>query len=74
MKAKKRTKAVVYPRQIAMYLSRNLTDLSLPEIGGFFGGRDHTTVLHACEKIERDLKNDEKVRWTIDKLVLNIKG
>ena len=74
MKAKKRTKAVVYPRQIAMYLSRNLTDLSLPEIGGFFGGRDHTTVLHACDKIERDLKNDEKIRWTIDKLILNIKG
>jgi len=74
MKAKKRTKAIAYPRQIAMYLSRDLTDLSLPEIGQFFGGRDHTTVLHACDKIDRELKNNEKVRWVIDKLVSNIKG
>jgi len=74
MKAKKRTRAVAYPRQIAMYLSRDLTDLSLPEIGQFFGGRDHTTVLHACEKIEKLLTSDEKARWVIDKLVLNIKG
>jgi chromosomal replication initiator protein len=74
MKAKKRTKAIAYPRQIAMYLSRDLTDLSLPEIGRFFGGRDHTTVLHACEKIERFLKNDEKMRWMVDKLVVAIKG
>ncbi|NQU95695.1 MAG: chromosomal replication initiator protein DnaA [Candidatus Omnitrophica bacterium] len=74
MKAKKRTRQVAYPRQIAMYLSRNLTDLSLPEIGHSFGGRDHTTVLHACDKLERALKTDEKVRWVIDKLVLNIKG
>jgi len=55
MKARKRTKAIAYPRQIAMYLSRDLTDLSLPEIGQFFGGRDHTTVLHACEKIDKEL-------------------
>ena len=74
MKAKKRTKQIVYPRQIAMYLTRTLTDFSLPEIGGFFGGRDHTTVLHACEKIENVLKADEKVRWIVDKLALSIKG
>jgi len=74
MKVKKRTRAVAYPRQIAMYLSRDLTDLSLPEIGSSFGGRDHTTVLHACEKIERELKNDEKVQWIIKKLIVNIKG
>lgn len=74
MKAKKRTKQVVYPRQIAMYLSRDLTDLSLPEIGRFFGGRDHTTVLHACVKIENELKTDEKVRWVLDKLLSVIKG
>ncbi len=73
MKVKKRTRAVAYPRQIAMYLSRDLTDLSLPEIGSSFGGRDHTTVLHACEKVERELKNDEKVRWIISKLVASIK-
>ena len=51
-----------------------MTDLSLPEIGSVFGGRDHTTVLHACEKIENILKTDEKVRWIVDKLSLSIKG
>jgi chromosomal replication initiator protein len=74
MKAKKRTKTIVYPRQVAMYLARDLTDLSLPEIGGSFGGRDHTTVLHACEKIEAGSKNDEKLRWIINRLVMDIKG
>ena len=74
MKGKRRTRTVAYPRQIAMYLSRDLTDLSLPEIGHSFGGRDHTTVIHACEKIEKGLKMDEKVRWIIDKLILDIKG
>ena len=74
MKAKKRTRAIAYPRQVAMYLSRDLTDLSLPEIGSSFGGRDHTTVLHACEKIEGDLKRDDKLRWIIDKIVLSITG
>ena len=73
MKIKKRTKAVVYPRQIAMYLSRGLTDLSLPEIGGLFGGRDHTTVIHACEKIEQDMKKDEKVRFLVEKITSVIK-
>lgn len=73
MKAKKRTKVVVYPRQIAMYLSRILTDLSLPEIGQSFGGRDHTTVLHACEKIEKSLKSNKKVCVVVDKLLLLIK-
>ena len=74
MKAKKRTRAVAYPRQIAMFLSRDLTDLSLPEIGHYFGGRDHTTVLHACDKIENERKTNEKVRWIIDKLTMSIKG
>ena len=52
--AKKRTKSIAYPRQIAMYLSRELTDFSLPKIGEEFGGRDHTTVIHAHEKISND--------------------
>ena len=52
-KAKKRTKSIAFPRQIAMYLSRELTDFSLPKIGEEFGGRDHTTVIHAHEKISR---------------------
>ena len=48
--SKKRTRAIAYPRQIAMYLTRELTDLSLPKIGDEFGGRDHTTVIHAYDK------------------------
>ena len=57
-KAKKRTKSVAFPRQIAMYLSSELTDFSLPKIGEEFGGRDHTTVIHAHEKISRLLNSD----------------
>lgn len=67
--SKKRTKAIAYPRQIAMYLSRELTDLSLPKIGQEFGGRDHTTVLHAYEKINKSIKDDDNARNTIDKLL-----
>ncbi|MDF2857670.1 MAG: chromosomal replication initiation protein, partial [Neobacillus sp.] len=61
-KAKKRTKSVAYPRQIAMYLSRELTDYSLPKIGEEFGGRDHTTVIHAHEKISRLLNSDVQLQ------------
>ncbi|MFE8697641.1 chromosomal replication initiator protein DnaA [Cytobacillus sp. FJAT-53684] len=57
-KAKKRTKSVAFPRQIAMYLSRELTDFSLPKIGEEFGGRDHTTVIHAHEKISKLIQTD----------------
>lgn len=57
-KAKKRTKSIAFPRQIAMYLSRELTDFSLPKIGEEFGGRDHTTVIHAHEKISKLLVSD----------------
>jgi chromosomal replication initiator protein len=58
MFSKKRTRNLVRPRQIAMHLAKELTDLSLPEIGQAFGGRDHTTVLHACRKID-ELKNTD---------------
>lgn len=58
-KARKRTKAVAFPRQVAMYLSRELTDYSLPKIGEAFGGRDHTTVIHAHDKITLALKQDQ---------------
>ena len=57
-KAKKRTKSIAFPRQVAMYLSRELTDFSLPKIGEEFGGRDHTTVIHAHEKISKLLVTD----------------
>jgi chromosomal replication initiator protein len=58
MKSKKRTKQIAYPRQIAMYLSRELTSHSLSEIGAAFGGKDHTTIIHAYEKIEDLLTTD----------------
>lgn len=68
MKAKKRTRAISYPRQIAMYLSRQLTDHSLPRLGEEFGGRDHTTVLHACDKIEKELASDRELAALLDTL------
>lgn len=69
MKTKKKTRAIAYPRQMAMYLARSLTDHSLPSIGGFFGGRDHTTVIHACDKIGREIKEKDNTRVIIDKLI-----
>ncbi|MFA5059330.1 MAG: chromosomal replication initiator protein DnaA [Candidatus Omnitrophota bacterium] len=73
LKTKKRTKNVVFPRQIAMYLSRNLTNFSLPEIGTAFGGKDHTTVLHSWKKIDGDLKNDHRLKNTIENLITTLK-
>ena len=67
-KAKKRTKNIAFPRQIAMYLCREMTDLSLPKIGELFGGRDHTTVIHACEKISEELRNDQTLQMTINNI------
>lgn len=67
-KAKKRTKSVAFPRQIAMYLSRELTDYSLPKIGEEFGGRDHTTVIHAHEKISKLLQSDSQLQKQIKEL------
>jgi len=73
MHTKKRTKKVVYPRQIAMYLSRELTKLPLVEIGGLFGGRDHTTVIHACGKIEEDIKKNPHIKGVVDNIITKIK-
>ena len=66
LKSQRRTRNVAYPRQIAMYLSRKLTDMSLPKIGEEFGGRDHTTVIHAYEKISAGLKVDETLQTAIN--------
>lgn len=66
LKSQRRTRNVAYPRQIAMYLSRKLTDMSLPKIGDEFGGRDHTTVIHAYEKISDTLNTDESLQHTIN--------
>jgi len=59
LQSKKRTKTIVFPRQVCMYLARQLTDLSLAEIGGYFGGRDHTTVLHACDRVSQCMAADQ---------------
>ncbi len=66
LKSQRRTRNIAYPRQIAMYLSRKLTDMSLPKIGEEFGGRDHTTVIHAYEKISENLKTDDSLQSTIN--------
>lgn len=66
LKSQRRTRNVAYPRQIAMYLSRKLTDMSLPKIGEEFGGRDHTTVIHAYEKISDSLNTDESLQHTVN--------
>ncbi|MBI3628421.1 MAG: chromosomal replication initiator protein DnaA [Candidatus Rokubacteria bacterium] len=71
-KAKNRTRAVAFPRQIAMYLARQLTHASLAEVGRAFGGKDHTTVLHACAKIQTLLQEDPKLRKTVDGLIQGI--
>lgn len=57
--SKTKTKNIAYPRQIAMYLCRELTDNTYPHIGTAFNGRDHTTVMHACTKISNNIKKDE---------------
>ncbi|ANS76415.1 chromosomal replication initiation protein DnaA [Paenibacillus yonginensis] len=73
-KARKRTKAIAFPRQIAMYLSRELTDYSLPKIGEAFGGRDHTTVIHAHEKISQQMKTDQELFKIINNITEKIKN
>lgn len=64
-KTKRRTKDIAYPRQVAMYLSREMTDFSLPKIGEEFGGRDHTTVIHAHEKISTMLKDNQQLQQDV---------
>jgi chromosomal replication initiator protein len=73
-KSKKRNREISYPRQIAMYLCRELTDMSLPKIGDEFGGRDHTTVIHACEKISEDIETNSETRRAVSELKKNIQG
>ncbi len=69
----KRSQNIVYPRQVAMYLSRELTDSSLPKIGRQFGGRDHTTVIHATSKIARLIREDRSVYNLVQELTARIK-
>lgn len=74
LKSKKRSRDVSFPRQIAMFLCREMTDMSLPKIGDDFGGRDHTTVMHACDKIKSDIDNSAELRRTIEEIKKNIIG
>ena len=73
IEGRKRSRNISHPRQIAMYLTREFTDLSLPNIGKAFGGKDHTTVLHAYEKISDELKNDNITKTYVDELTSRIK-
>lgn len=67
--SKRRSRSVARPRQVAMYLAKDLTHHSLPEIGEVFGGRDHTTVLHACRKIKELLESDADIREDVKNLL-----
>ncbi|MFA6508096.1 MAG: chromosomal replication initiator protein DnaA [Treponemataceae bacterium] len=73
LKGKKRTKAIAYPRQLAMYIAREITEYSTTEVGMEFGGRDHTTVMHACQKIEERIRSDPTLDSTINTLIRSIK-
>jgi len=74
IKAKNNSRAIVYPRQIAMYLAKHLTEASLPEIGRQFGGKHHTTVLHSVEKIDGQRKNDKDLNRLVNKLTEQLGG
>jgi len=74
LKKKKRTKTLVIPRQVAMYLIRELTELSLPEIGSFFGAKHHTTILYACKKVRKDLEKNVKLKLVVTTLTQEIKN
>src|SRR5438132_971837 len=72
LKAKRRTKNIAIPRQVAMYLCRKYTETSFPAIGDKFGGRDHSTVIHASKTVEKKLKEDHYMQTTIEKLERNL--
>jgi chromosomal replication initiator protein len=73
LKGKKRSKAIAFPRQLAMYIARDLTEFSTTEVGLEFGGRDHTTVMHACQRIEDRIKTDPTLAPAIQHLTRSIK-
>lgn len=74
LNGRKRTQNIVFPRQVAMYLSRKILDVSLPDVGEFFGGRDHSTVIHSCDKIANELENDTGLQNIVNDLERKIKG
>jgi chromosomal replication initiator protein len=75
LKSKRRSNEVAIPRQVAMYLCRSMIDMTFPQIGTEFGNRDHTTVMHACSKINSELSsNNESTVKDINELRSRIKG
>jgi len=72
LQSRQRTRNIVLPRQVGMYLARRLTESSLQEIGAYFGGHDHTTVLHACRKIEQALGADAVLSGTVQQLQMEL--
>ena len=74
MKSKRRTRVLVYPRQIAMFLCREITQQSYPEIARHFGGKDHTTIMHACKQIEKAKQSDPGLVGTLEELKRQITG
>lgn len=72
LKSRKRSAVIAFPRQIAMYLSRTLLNASFEQIGLEFGGKDHTTVMHSCEKIKNDIKSNSEIYNSIEKIKENI--
>ncbi|HWP58845.1 MAG TPA: chromosomal replication initiator protein DnaA [Candidatus Acidoferrales bacterium] len=73
LKSKRRTKNIALPRQLAMYLCRKYTSTSFPAIGTMFGGRDHSTVIHASRTIEKKIKEDPAIRATVDRIEKSLK-
>jgi chromosomal replication initiator protein len=73
LKSPKRLKTLVLPRQVAMYICRKLTSASYPEIGSKFGGKDHSTIIHAIKKIDKKMEDDLQLRNTIERLISSIK-
>ncbi len=74
LQSRKRTNAIAYPRQVGMYLARRITQMSLEGIGGYFGGRDHSTVLHAVRKITKLAKEDPACSGLLTELTMELQG
>jgi chromosomal replication initiator protein len=72
LRSRGRNKSIVLPRQVAMYLCREIVKASLPDIGDGFGGKDHTTVIHACEKVKRMLAGEEVFRRQVQDLAVRL--
>jgi chromosomal replication initiator protein len=72
LRSRGRNKSIVLPRQVAMYLCREIVKASLPDIGDGFGGKDHSTVIHACEKVKRKIAGEEMFRKQVDELTVRL--